>query len=312
MANAKRKCTFTNEMQKKHPCFRKGRNDYEAECLVCKSETYISVVHKGNGDLKTHLQSEKHRKAVRRAVASTKMTNYFVTAGSKCEDEITAAEGTLAFHAVKHHHSFLSMDCTSVLLKKIFPDSNVAKKFSSGRTKTEKAVTSVLAQYSIDAVLKSFEENDIAYFGVATDGNNHNELKLFPIIIQYFDWRKGGLQSKLIEFTNKANETADTIATYVKDTLEKRMLLKKCVSFTGDNCNTMFVGLRRNEQGNNVFAKLKKMLNPSLIGVGCSAHVLNNCIHHGGERMNIDIENNINKIYQYFSIYTVRTEQLKE
>ena len=37
MANAKRKYTFTNEMQEKHPCFRKGRNDYEAECLVCKS-----------------------------------------------------------------------------------------------------------------------------------------------------------------------------------------------------------------------------------------------------------------------------------
>ena len=76
------------------------------------------------------------------------------------------------------------MDCTSVLLKKISPHSNVAKKFSSGRTKTEKVVTSVLAQYSVDAVLKSFEENDIAYFGVATDGSNHNELKLFPIIIQ--------------------------------------------------------------------------------------------------------------------------------
>ena len=54
------------------------------------------------------------------------------------------------------------------------------------------------------------------------------------------------------------------------------------------------------------------MLNPSLIGVGCSAHVLNNCIHYGAERMNIDIENNINKIYQYFSVTTVRTEQLKE
>ena len=37
----------------------------------------------------------KTRKAVRWAVASTKMTNYFVTAGSKCEDEITAAEGAL-------------------------------------------------------------------------------------------------------------------------------------------------------------------------------------------------------------------------
>ena len=71
------------------------------------------------------------------------------------------------------------------------------KKFSSGRTRTEKVVTSVFAQYSIDAVdasLKSFEENDIAYFGVATDGSNHNELKLFPLIIEYFEWRKGGLQ----------------------------------------------------------------------------------------------------------------------
>ena len=99
------------------------------------------MVHKVNGDLNTHLQSEKHCKAVKGAVASTKMTNYFVTAGSKCEDEITAAEGTLAFHAVKHHHSFLSMDCTSVLLEKIFPDFNEAKKFSSGRIKTEKVVT---------------------------------------------------------------------------------------------------------------------------------------------------------------------------
>ena len=194
----------------------------------------------GNGDLDTHLQSEKHRKAVTGAVASTKMTNYFVTARSKCEDEITAAYGTLAFDAVKPHHSFLSMDCASVLLKKIFPDFNVAKKFSSGRTKTKKVVTSVLAQYSIDAAQKSFEENYIAYFGVATDGSNHKKLKLFRTIIQYFDWRKYGLQSQLIEFTNKANETADTIATYVKDTLEKRILLKKCVAFTGDNCNSMF------------------------------------------------------------------------
>ena len=133
-------------MQEKQPCFRKGRNDYEAECLVCKSGTYIqvSVVHKGNGDLNTHLQSEKHRNLfIRGAAASTKITNYFVTAGSKCEDEITAAEGTLAFHAVKHHRSFLSMDCSSVLLKKIFRDSNVAKKFSCARTKTENVVSSV-------------------------------------------------------------------------------------------------------------------------------------------------------------------------
>ena len=41
----RRRCTFTNKVQEKHPCFRKGRNDYKAECLVCILGTYISVVH---------------------------------------------------------------------------------------------------------------------------------------------------------------------------------------------------------------------------------------------------------------------------
>ena len=267
--------------------------------------------HKGSGDLKLPLSSDKHGKAVRGASGSTQVTNYFATTGSKAEDQVTAAEGTYAFHTVKHHNSFLSMDCTSSLLKKTFPDSDLAKKFSCARTKTEAIVTSVLAPYSIDSALKSFEENDIAYCAVATDGSNHDGSKLFPVLVQYFDWKNGGIQSKLIEFKNRHNETADTIAGYVKETLEKSGLSEKCVAFTGDNCNTMFGGLRRNELGNNVFAKLKKTLSASLIGVGCPAHVLNNCIHYGAERMSIDIETIINKIYQYFSIYTVRTVKLK-
>jgi len=55
---ANRKCKFTDEMKAKHPCFRKGRN--EAECLVCKPGTYISVSYKGIADLKSHLSSDQH------------------------------------------------------------------------------------------------------------------------------------------------------------------------------------------------------------------------------------------------------------
>ena len=97
MANAKRKCTFTDEMQEKHSCFRKGTNDHDTECSICKSRTYISVMYKGNGVLNTHLQSEKHHKTVREAVALTKMTNYFVTAGSKCKNESLSQKAILHF-----------------------------------------------------------------------------------------------------------------------------------------------------------------------------------------------------------------------
>ena len=49
-----------------------------------------------------------------------------------------------------------------------------------------------------------------------------------------------------------------------------------------------------------------------MVGVGCPAHVLHNCIQHGREILPIDVECIVLKIYNYFSVYTVRTEALKE
>ncbi len=62
-----------------------------------------------------------------------------------------------------------------------------------------------------------------------------------------------------------------------------------------------------------MFANLKRFLqNKTLIGVGCPAHILNNCVHYGADTIEVDLENIMFKIYQYFHIYTVRTENLKE
>ena len=110
---------------------------------------------------------------------------------------------------------------------------------------------------------------------MATDSSNHKAIKLFPIVIQYFDWKKGGLQSKLVEVKNTLNETSDIIATRIKETLEKMDIYEKCISFTGDNCNTNFGGVLC-RKGNNVFSKLKAD-KPDLIGIGCPAHVTNKC-----------------------------------
>lgn len=309
LAMPKRKCAFTDELKKKFPGFRAGRDAFEAECTVCKAGTYVSVSSKGAGDLKAHMDTEKHKKAVR-GETSAKLTDFFVKPG-KTEDAVNAAEATLAFHTVKHHHSYRSMDCTSVLLRTAFRDSDTMKKINCARTKTEAIVNGVIAPHSVEVVHEALKE--IQYCGVSTDGSNHGAVKIFPIIIQYFDWQKGGIQSKLIEVQDTPNETAETIAKYLNETLAKNNLSEKCIAFTGDNCNTNFGGIRRNEDGNNVFANLKRLLqNKTLIGVGCPAHILNNCVHHGADTINVDIENILFKMYQYFHIYTVRTENLKE
>jgi len=40
---AKQKCKSTGEMTAIHPCFQEGGNGWEAECLVCKPGTRVSV-----------------------------------------------------------------------------------------------------------------------------------------------------------------------------------------------------------------------------------------------------------------------------
>ncbi|XP_026821678.1 uncharacterized protein LOC113560102 [Rhopalosiphum maidis] len=161
----------------------------------------------------------------------------------------------------------------------------VASKISSARTKTEAIVNNVLAPHSLKEVLKIINDNNISFIGVCTDGSNHG--------------------------ASLPNETSETICNLLIETLENMNLLSKCIAFSGDNCNTNFGGVERRGT-NNVFYRLQQYIKKPIIGIGCPAHILNNCVQHAIDGLPIDIESIILKIYNYFSIYTVRTEALKE
>ena len=61
----KRKLKFTEELQQKYPFFRKRRDEFEAECITCGHGTFVSVANKGKLKLDMHVDSLKHKKAVR-------------------------------------------------------------------------------------------------------------------------------------------------------------------------------------------------------------------------------------------------------
>ena len=188
---SKRKTSFNNDLQEKYPAFRKGSDEYEAECMVCGYGTYVSVKNKGVGDLEAHITTNNHKNALRGGEISSKISNIFIQDGSKIGDQVAAAECTIAYHTLKHHFSYRSNDCTSTLFSKIFPDSNIVKKYSCARTKTEAIINNVLAPYCVENVLSELKEHNIEYVGVATGGSNHKAIKLFPVLIQYFDWKEG-------------------------------------------------------------------------------------------------------------------------
>lgn len=203
------------------------------------------------------------------------------------------------------------MDCTVLLNKQIYDDSKIAGKTTCARTKCEAIINGIIGPHSINVIIKSMDE--IQFLGVATDGSNHGAIKLFPIVIQYYDWKQGGsgVQVKLLELRNTPNETSETISAYIKSTLEKYKFSSKCIAFSGDNTNTNFGGINR-KTGKNIFSNLKVSLERNIVAIGCPAHILHNCVQHGTDGLNFDIESIVLKIFNFFSIYTVRTEALKD
>lgn len=304
----KRKCHFNDELQKKFPMFKAAKIGNEVFCPTCNST--FSIANKGKSDLEQHLNTQKHQQKIRAAggAGCSKVTDFFVERFSKQEELISATEGALAFHTIKHNFSFRSTDCTTKLLKKILPDSEIAKKISSARTKTEAIITGVLAPHTLK-MLKT-EAEKCNYLGICTDASNHKDLKMFPILIQFFD-QKTGINVNVLKVSSLKDEKSDTIVNYLYETLESNGLLNNCIAFSGDNCNTNFGGVKR-AGTKNVFKGLSEKLKKSIVGIGCPAHILNNTVQHGCDSLPVDIDSLILKIYNHFSIYTLRVEKLKE
>jgi hypothetical protein len=64
---------------------------------------------------------------------------------------------------------------------------------------------------------------------------------------------------------------------------------------------------------NSVFAKLMTNdLKMNIRGIGCAAHILHSALRTSADILPVDIEAIVNKIFQYFHIYTIRVEELKE
>jgi hypothetical protein len=302
----RRKNRFNAEMQKAFTMFRCGKTVYEAICRTCDST--IDVGNKGRTALVQHIKTASHLSRSRASDGSQKLTVFTTVKNTELQARVSAAEATLAYHTVKHGLSFKTSDCTSKLCNKLFSDSEIGKKLSSARTKTEAIVVKVLAPHSVEQIIKDVQ--DVPYLGVATDASNHGYTKVFPVVIQYFTIEEG-LNVKLLRVDDLKNEKSKTITEYLMDSLEKHQLSIKCVAFCGDNCNTNFGGVQRNGR-NNVFHHLKDMMNPKIIGVGCPIHILHNATEHGFFHWVINIDTVVLKLYNYFKQFTIRVELLKE
>ena len=238
------------------------------------------------------------------ASSSTALTNFFKSESFGDKDmKLAAAEGAFAYHTVQHNQSFRSMDCTSKLIQCTFEP-----KFTCGRSKAEAIVLNVLTPFAISELESDLQKAN--FISIMTDASNHKDVKIFPLLVRYFNPTEG-IQVKMLDLKSLPGETSETTATFLSECLENTNLKEKTIALCADNTNCNFGGVSR-KGVNNVFTKLKGNLGYNLLGFGCSAHIIHNTIQMAADVLPIDIEGIVSKIYSYFYVYTVRVESLKE
>ncbi|XP_041844096.1 uncharacterized protein LOC121641831 [Melanotaenia boesemani] len=314
-AAKKRKCCYNKDWESTYLWVKpiQGSSD-RVFCNVCQTD--FSVSHGGEYDVKRHRKSASHTKRVAQKEASQSMDMFLLKPKQDSNiDKVTAAEITSVYHTVQHSQSYRSEDCGNKLTSILFPDSEIAKKMSCGRTKAASIVTDVLAPASVEICLgelktpvvqdlPSDKKAHTPFFSVASDSSNHGKTKLFPLSLRYWT-PELGLKNKILDFYEDSHESAATIHQQITSRLEEHGLQLDMISaYTADNASVNY------GKNNSVFQKLKAD-NSGIIKANCMAHIVHNCAKHAGDRLNIDIDLVVNKIFSHFSVSAQRTEALK-
>ena len=116
--------------------------DLYARCTLCTTD--FGVSHGGLNDVTSHLTSKRHIDALKIVHSTTPITSIFRQSSS---DQAIEAEVRWATFVAKHNISFLSSDHATKLFGKMLPDSEITKKVSCARTKTNAIVKNALAPH---------------------------------------------------------------------------------------------------------------------------------------------------------------------
>lgn len=200
------------------------------------------------------------------------------------------------------------MDHLSPMIKDIFPDSKIAKAFSSARTKTSCIVNLALRPHFEQMLVTQMKTQP---FALATDGSNDNGLqKMNPLTVRIFELDSGCIGTRFLDMCLSSSSTAEGIFDVLNTALESRGISwKNCVSLGVDN-TSVNVG-RHNSIMTRVLQKEQ-----SIYVLGCPCHIIHNTAQKGSkafcESTHFDVDDFLVDLYYYFDKSTKRKFELAE
>ena len=265
-----------------------------ARCTLCCID--FGVSHGGRNDVTHHVRSKRH---VEMASASTSTSSIVSHFRPQVNDMVIEAEVRWATFVAKHNLAFLASDHANKLFRTMFPDSEVAKKFSCARTKTTAIVKQALAPYYTEKVVSNMSNP----FSLLMDESNDKANKSCIILVRVLDSEIGDVCTRFLDMPIVNVGNAANLFQALKLSLQKHGLdFENTISFMSDTTNVM-KGSRSGVQ------KLIKAECPHMYDVGCICHLADLAVKAGLQALPIDIDQLFVDIFYYFQHSSKRKQQ---
>lgn len=266
-----------------------------AFCLDCGLD--FSIAHGGKNDISSHVKSKRHQASAKCHEENKKINSLFVPT----DFSVIRAESLVTAFIVEHNLPFSCADHVGPLLRKIFPTSELAKKYGAARTKTT-AIMQLMAEEGRNSIVSILQKQP---FAVATDGSNDND-KLYPIVVTYFNRETSMVENNVLCMPElNGDATGRNIGNLIVENLNVRNIpLENCIALGCDNANVM-IGKK-----NGVAAVLTEA-HKEIIVMGCLCHLIDLATGRGINSLPVSVDELLVDVFYYFKKSSKRKETLK-
>ncbi|XP_072173823.1 uncharacterized protein [Diadema setosum] len=290
---------FKKEYAQQFPVSTSSLGDYHAFCTVCSVDFNIS--HGGINDIQKHIKSNKHQDQSKVRANTLPISKFFPS--NSGDHNVIQAETQFTEFIIEHNLPLAVADHASRLFRKMFPDSDIAKKYGCGRTKTSYIVETLAmdTKQNIVEVLRTHP------FSMSTDGStDYEDVKLYPICVRFCDPSTGKVKSVIfsLEECDKPS-TGENIFKILEKELDKHEIpWKNVVCFSADNASVMLGKVK------GVAAYLQRRA-PSVFIAGCPCHLMHLAAGKAAKQLPVQVDELLIDIFYFLEKSSKRKQKFK-
>ena len=261
---------------------------YHAYCQYCRKD--FSIRRSGRYDINRHCRSTSHDDYVKLSRENRVMTN-FISSGNNISEQnkaVIRAEVMFTDMITELNLPIAAADTINKVVKKAFTDSQIAKSYECGRSKTTALINSIstITETDIVEIMKN------GAFSLCTDGSSDQAGKLYPLVVLYSD-KTGVHQGLLCVMELEGAGTGENIYKMIKSELESHNVpVTNCIAFGSDNAPVM-TGKHKG-----VITYMQKDF-PKMQFSGCMCHLIHIAAENAAKMLLFNVDETLVDIFYY-------------